>query len=377
MAKRPNQSGSVYHEPERNRWVAVAPPPTRRKFTGKTRELAEERLLAYMRLAAVEASGINGHDMTVDQMLDLYLATRARRPASTVSSDVYTAAHLRQLFGPLAAWKLSAAQIKTGLNYKQHNELSAGYVGRLRSQLLAAYNWAIVEGLLEGIPNPVQAIPTPEGVTAVANPRRILTPAEMRGLLDCADAHRLGVVVHLGLWGGLRPAEVRGLTVTDIDLKRRVLTVSGQANSAGERVLPKTRRARRGIRMDQEFADRVADHLDALAAERASIIAQVRWPQSDRLVLSENGTPVDGHNLGRHVERWAAQAGIVGSVAPYDLRATCAQMMMDGGASLEETARFLGHADTRTLQRHYLTRVDDVHEGGAARLRGALRAGAL
>lgn len=66
-----------------------------------------------------------------------------------------------------------------------------------------------------------------------------------------------------------------------------------------------------------------------------------RWPAewSSLVFVSENGTPIDPSDLRRLIAKLAADAGIEGTVTPYDLRHTATTL--------------LGHKDTRMVFEHY------------------------
>ena len=67
----------------------------------------------------------------------------------------------------------------------------------------------------------------------------------------------------------------------------------------------------------------------------------------------ENGTPLDSANIRRVVRRLAVQAGIEGSVTPYDLRHSMTTLAAEAGMSADALADLLGHKDTRMVWNHY------------------------
>jgi integrase/recombinase XerD len=79
--------------------------------------------------------------------------------------------------------------------------------------------------------------------------------------------------------------------------------------------------------------------------------------------VNQAGRPLDARRFRRLVEQWSRQAGIDPVVHPYALRHFFASWTLAQGAHLETVADLLGHADTSTAQRHYLSRTSLVLEG--------------
>jgi integrase len=69
------------------------------------------------------------------------------------------------------------------------------------------------------------------------------------------------------------------------------------------------------------------------------------------------------------LRQYAAQVGIP-SVAPHDLRRTCAKLCRAAGGELEQIQLLLGHASVQTTERYLGTKQDLVHApNDAIRLR--------
>jgi integrase/recombinase XerD len=79
-----------------------------------------------------------------------------------------------------------------------------------------------------------------------------------------------------------------------------------------------------------------------------------RWPAqwSDLVFISEAGTPLSDPNMRRLVPRWASQAGIDGTVTPYDLRHTGLTPLREAGATRDELVDIAGHKTTRMVDLH-------------------------
>jgi integrase len=86
---------------------------------------------------------------------------------------------------------------------------------------------------------------------------------------------------------------------------------------------------------------------------------------------------MSGERLGEKVvwqmlREYAAEIGIP-SLAPHDLRRTCAKLCRAAGGELEQIQMLLGHASVQTTERYLGTKQDLVHApNDAIRLRVAI-----
>jgi integrase len=102
-----------------------------------------------------------------------------------------------------------------------------------------------------------------------------------------------------------------------------------------------------------DLPDRVVDVLSRQRKEqRAERVAARRW-DDDRLVFPTSvGTPLPAPNVRRALAELCEHHGL-GDWRPNELRHTCASLMADQGAYLDDIAQTLGHTTTRMVERTY------------------------
>ena len=132
---------------------------------------------------------------------------------------------------------------------------------------------------------------------------------------------------------GLRVSEAMGLDVRDLDLRSRLVRVTGKGGK--ERIVP--------------FGPPAADVL----REWLKLI-----PQHGPLFLNRNGTRLSTRSAWKIVRDAGAINGITG-LHPHALRHTCATHLLGSGADLRAIQEQLGHASLSTTQRY--THVDAAH----------------
>ena len=73
-----------------------------------------------------------------------------------------------------------------------------------------------------------------------------------------------------------------------------------------------------------------------------------KWTDHDLIFPSKSGNPMDGHNLlQRHFRPLLTRLGLPSTVRLYDLRHTCATLLLVAGEHPKVVADRLGHCSTR------------------------------
>jgi integrase len=165
--------------------------------------------------------------------------------------------------------------------------------------------------------------------------------------------------VWLLMLAGLRPAELCGLRVCDVDFSRHLIHVHqtvlpvhrfdsevfGLVNgppktSAGDRRIP--------------VPEWLCDDLAAMVAARHAGRAKARIDQSEYLFQTRYSNPLNRDKLRQDVIRPALRAaGLPESFRTYDLRHSHASVMIDLGVNLLALAQRMGHSDPAMTLRLY------------------------
>jgi integrase/recombinase XerD len=132
---------------------------------------------------------------------------------------------------------------------------------------------------------------------------------------------------------GMRVSELAGLRIGDVNLDVGYLRCFGKASK--ERIIPLGSHAVQALR----------EYLRALRKVLAETVNQ-----GDAVFLSRTGKGLDRTNIWRLVNRYAAAAGLQGSISPHTLRHCFATHLLEGGADLRVVQELLGHADVATTQ---------------------------
>jgi integrase len=204
----------------------------------------------------------------------------------------------------------------------------------IRSALKQAVRWRFLPA------NPADAVDLP---SPKAGQHLALTPDQARRFLAAADASPWRALYQVLVVCGLRPGEAFGLRWADVDLAAGRLAVRrGVTYDAGRNVVlaePKTRGSRRSMPIPPELQTALADHL-----ERTRGVANplgLVFPNAD-------GRPIHPNHWGRtEFRRLVAAAGAPKEFRLYDLRHTCATLMLASGVHPKIVSERLGHATTK------------------------------
>lgn len=168
--------------------------------------------------------------------------------------------------------------------------------------------------------------------------RPVLTPQQVERLASAMRQQRDQVLVRLLAYGGLRIGEALALQWADVDQAGNGLRIrrSVETSSGAVIVGPTKTYSARDVYLP------------------ATLVAQiVELPRRSDLVFpNRQGRHLRYRNWRR--DCWDKAVDTSGVAAlPHDLRATCASLLIDAGASVKDVQKHLGHKDETTTLRLY------------------------
>ena len=205
------------------------------------------------------------------------------------------------------------------------------HIHRLLQQCL---NQAIRDGLLTE--NPAKAFRYRKSTTVKAN---IMTPLEMEDYLDAAE--RLGYLpmFMLALTAGLRQGELIALKWSDLNMKKRTLTIA-EKRAVERRKLVEYGSQTRSIRLTPEVVDLL-------------IMEHSKHPSSPLMFMHPATLkPYSPQMVRRMHKEIIIEAGL-DHIRFTDLRHTCANASLRNGMEAKELAQMLGHARTSMTRQNY------------------------
>jgi integrase len=355
MAKRGQNEGSIYKRKD-GRWVAVLNlgyqkgKLKRKPFYGKTRAEVADRLNTALgdRKRGIP---IITDRQTVGQFLDRWLADSAKPAVRQSTCAIYSQLirlYVKPELGHVRLEKLTPQQTESWLN----GLLAAGLSPRtvqharavLRRALRHAMKWELVSRNVATLVDPPR------------QSRKEIMPFsqdEVRTFLQSVEGHRFETLFYLSLALGLRQGEALGLRWQDVDLKRGTLTVSGslqRVDGTLRLVEPKTERSRRTLPLHAGAAAKLGARRALQLQEQQ--LAGTRWKDSGLVFTSGVGTPLIARNVVRSYHRALSDAGLPRRRF-YDLRHSCATMLLAQGVPARVIMEVLGHSQISLTMNTY------------------------
>jgi integrase len=246
----------------------------------------------------------------------------------------------------------------------QARGLSATVVRHTHSALHNALKQAVKWGLLSRNPSDFVELPK-----VAHKERRVLSPGEAIRFLKAADSKPNGLIFELALLTGMRPEEYLALQWADIDFKRgtaqiqRALVRHKKSVSFEE---PKTARSRRTVYLSEQLMKKLATHKRKQAVKKLKF--KGTWGPFDLVFCSVEGTPHSIPNLTYRYFRPILTAAKLPQIRLYDLRHTCATLLLIAEENPKVVSERLGHSTIVLTLDTYSHVLPTIQQGATNRL---------
>jgi len=274
--------------------------------------------------------------------------------------------YLIPLLGDIRIDKLTPLAIQAAYNKMTEQGLSPRTVryahAILRNALEQAARWQMLRQ------NPAQHVDLPR---QKKQEMQALSPAEAKRFLEAAVFNRWGVLFELMLNTGLRPGEALGLKWTDIDFDKGRLHVqrslSRPRGDHWQLTEPKTARSRRTIPLPPSMLKSLREHKKSQLEERLS--AGESYKDRGFVFATGTGEPLENRNvISQYFKPLLKQAGLPETIRLYDLRHTCATLLLAAGENPKVVSERLGHASVTLTLDTYSHVLPDMQEQATAKL---------
>ena len=212
---------------------------------------------------------------------------------------------------------------------------------------------------------------TLDQAVAVITAARTLPVMELRpGLKDVRrPAELMHAYIVLSLLAGIRTEEARALRWAHVNLDGdpaarppvpphvavwRSVRVHGDT---------KTERSRRTLGLPAAAVQALREWQDSQADER--LAAGDDWHDTGLVFTTHHGAALDAANVRKMFKRVCTQAGTGNGWTPRELRTSFVSLLSHHGVAIEEIARLVGHASTRTTEIVYRRELRPVITTGA------------
>lgn len=305
--------------------------------------------------------------LTVNSYLDRWLESAARPRVSERTADGYAGLLDRYLRAPLGRMRLDKLQpldIQKVYGEMLARGLSARIVRHAHSALHNALKQAVRWNLL--VRNPSDLVELPK---VAHTERRILSPDEAQRFLKAADAMPHGLIFEFALLTGMRPEEYLAVQWSDISFERGTVQVNRalvRHKKSWSFEKPKTSRSRRTVPLPAPLLKKLAAHKRKQSETRLKL--GTAWQAFDLVFCGEMGTPHTIPNITYRYFRPVLEKAELPRIRLYDLRHSCATLLLSENEHPKVVSERLGHASVTLTLDTYSHVLPTMQQGATARL---------
>ncbi len=311
--------------------------------------------------------------MPVNEYLDKWLETAARprlRERTLVDYTDKLKRYVRPAVGEKKLCDVRPLDIQRFYGELQERGLSARTIRYTHAILSSAFKQAIKWHMLAR--NPCEAVELPR---MVRREMHAFSPEEAARFQAATQEDEYGSVLIFALATGMRPEEYLALKWSDLDLEKGAATVQrtlvfrkGGGWYFGE---PKTSRSRRTVPFPASVLRSLVEH--RRRQMEARLKAGAHYQNSDLVFATGEGTPINLRNLTqRHFQPALLRAGLPLKFRLYDLRHSCATLLMIVGENPKVVSERLGHASIVLTLDTYSHVLPSMQQAATEKLEGIL-----
>lgn len=313
-------------------------------------------------------------DLTVAQLMTLWLSRQAPAEHSTAENRSWLAATVTAHLGNLKVSRLSKADVESFRQQMQLAGRSPSTINKCLQRLKAALSLALDAGITRT--NAAQGV----APARTSGGRRVLpwSDEDVQAILQASTSSPLRVPVLVAFTTGARLGELLGAQLGDYDPATGTLRINGTAKKNGGRGQPKTAAAFRSLPLPEEVQKHLLQHLEEVAARKAlaggawgtrravseatrqkqrqAALARSGRPLGDSwrppapapapftpLFPTSHGTPWSLRNAQREWARILQVAGLAHQNF-HTIRSHFATEALQGGAMVREVQDVMGHS---------------------------------
>ena len=357
MTKHIYGSGTAFKRKD-GRWMAAAFDDESKKRVyayGLTRKEAIKKLNG--KLENMHSNVGTCKEYKLEDWIKEYLETYKRndlKPSTFTAYETVWRGHIQgSVIGKMNLSKIRPVNIQGFYNQKLKSGLSVKTVWKIRNLISTALKQAVREGYIEKNPDEYIVLPKKQRYEP-----SILTPDEIRKIVEDAKDEPLYPIVVTALFTGMRKGELMALQWKNVDFQNRRIFVEhslgvllhqegqdGKFHNAYELVEPKSKKSKRYIPMSDAVVE--------------AFKIQQEWQEKNKRNYAEIYvdsdfvfTEVDGEiiNQKMFMNRYHAflKRYKVTDCRFHDLRHSFASLMLQRGVDIKTLSDILGHSQIST-----------------------------
>jgi integrase len=285
-------------------------------------------------------------DMTVNEYLDLWfdvVAENHYRLNTLANYKVILSVDIRSRVGHLKLAEVQPKHIREILQAMAARGVCSNAQRRLYYVTSQVFEYAVRTNRL--LLNPVRGVKPP---SVCKKEMRALTEDEVQRLLAVTDTGEYGAYFRTSISTGMRPGELAALRWHDIDFNERRIFIQRslvwkEPRSEGWVLAPpKTKNGIRQVAISESLVNLLVEH----KSRQRRIIERSHPSYEDRgfVFCNRTGRPLSRCQIVDAFKDALSRAGLPRTIRLYDLRHTCATLLLNAGEDIRVVSERLGHA---------------------------------
>lgn len=317
---------------------------------------------------------IEPSSVTVSEYLDQWLQAAAKPRVRERTYGWYVDLlkwYVRPALGDKKLSGVRPLDIQALYSSLQEKGLSAKTIRHVHTTLSTALTQAVRWRML--VQNPALMVKPPR---QERKEMQALSPDEAAQFLKAALQDKWGLVFTLALTTGMRPEEYLGLQWKDVELEKGTVTVQRtlvwrRKGGGWYFSEPKTARSRRTIPLPASIVQGIREHRRKQAEQRLK--AGPEYQNNDLVFATAEGSPLMPRNLlSRHFKPILEQAKLPKTIRLYDLRHSCATLLLAAGENPKVVSERLGHSGVAMTLDVYSHVLPSMQQAAAEKLENIL-----
>jgi integrase len=350
----------------------------KRHYLNKTIKGNKKDAETYLSKTMTEISSgsfIEASPLTIDSYLGKWLTTAARPRLRENTYREYEGLidrYIKPVMGEKRLSDVRPLDVQAFYSSLSDKGLSPRTIRFTHSVLTSAFKQAVRWRMLAR--NPCESVELPR---KAGKEMQSLTPAEASSFLKEAASDRWFALFVLALATGLRPSEYFGLKWSDVDLEQGLVTVQRsliwRSYKSGDWYFgePKTPRSRRRIPLPASVVRALSKHRRQQAEERLK--AGSAYQSLDLVFATCEGQPLIRLNVvQKHFKPILKRAKLSETLRLYDLRHTCATLLLSANENPKVVSERLGHSSITLTMDVYSHVLPDMQQGASDKLESLL-----
>ena len=346
----------------------------KRQYLNKTLRGTKKDAETYLSKTLTEISSgtfIEASPTTIDAYLEKWLKTAARPRLRDNTYREYGGLidrYIKPVLGDKRLSDLRPLDVQAFYSSLSERGLSPRTIRFTHSVLASAFKQAVRWRMLAH--NPCDSVELPR---KAGKEMQSLTPAEATCFLKEAASDRWFALFVLALATGLRPSEYFGLKWSDVDLEHGLVTVQRsliwRSYKSGDWYFgePKTPRSRRRIPLPASVVRALSEHRRRQAEERLK--AGPAYQNLDLVFATGEGQPLIRLNvIQKHFKPILKRAKLPETLRLYDLRHTCATLLLAANENPKVVSERLGHSSITLTMDIYSHVLPDMQQEASEKL---------